>query len=41
MSTLDTCIGVEMCEELFTPNAYVYGPRPIEEALILLCQTAH
>jgi hypothetical protein len=30
VSTHDTCIGVEMCEELFTPNRYVspsfYGP---------------
>lgn len=23
VSTGDTCIGVEMCEELFTPGAYV------------------
>jgi hypothetical protein len=23
VSTKDTCIGVEMCEELFTPNAYI------------------
>lgn len=26
ISTRDTCIGVEMCEELFTPNALVRSP---------------
>jgi NAD+ synthase (glutamine-hydrolysing) len=24
VSTYDTCIGIELCEELFTPNRYAY-----------------
>lgn len=26
VATLDTCIGVEMCEELFTPASWVLSP---------------
>lgn len=28
IQTLDTCIGVELCEELFTPAAYVARLSP-------------
>lgn len=31
ISTRDTCIGLETCEELFTPNGYVLTCAAVEQ----------
>lgn len=46
VSTYDTCIGIELCEELFTPNRYAHITEPsrcisLGNQLISSSQSAH
>ena len=41
VSTADTCIGVELCEELFTPARYVYPNESCEFSTVTDYQSTH